>query len=181
MRLYLVNPRNPLVGLTGREGSRWNRYRVWKPLGLLTVAALTPPEWDISVFDENLRVPDYQALPLPDLVGITSFTSQANRAYEVAAFYRRCGVPVVMGGIHATMRPDEAVTRVDAIVTGEAEPVWAAVLQDVRRRALRPAYAGGFADMGRSLSPGTICSPVPTRLARFRLRAAARSIAASAA
>ncbi|MFH1550455.1 MAG: radical SAM protein, partial [Planctomycetota bacterium] len=82
MRLYLINPRNPLVALTKK--SRWSKYRVWKPLGLLTVAGLTPPEWEVTIIDENINVPDYEVLPRPDLVGITAFTSQANRAYELA-------------------------------------------------------------------------------------------------
>ena len=133
--------------LTHVRESHWNRYRVWKPLGLLAVAALTPPEWEVTIFDENVHVPDYAALPRPDLVGVTAFTSQANRAYEVAAGFRRRGVPVVMGGIHATMRPDEAAARVDAIVTGEAEPIWAEVLGDVQRGALRSRYDGAHADM----------------------------------
>jgi radical SAM superfamily enzyme YgiQ (UPF0313 family) len=147
MRLYLVNPRNPLVDLTDIRRSRWNRYRVWKPLGLLALAGLTPPEWEITIFDENVHTPDYAALPRPDLVGITAFTSQANRAYEVAAEFRRRGVPVVMGGIHATMCLDEAIARVDSVVTGEAEPVWAQVLADTRQRALRPVYEGAHARM----------------------------------
>lgn len=147
IRLYLINPSNPLVCLTHVSDSRWNRYRVWKPLGLLAVAALTPPEWDVTIFDENVRVPDYATLPQPDLVGVTAFTSQANRAYEVAAGFRRRGVPVVMGGIHATMCPDEAAARVDAIVTGEAERIWAEVLGDAQRGALRSRYDGAYADM----------------------------------
>ena len=73
--------------------SRWNRYRVWKPLSLLVLAGLNLPEWDISIIDENLGVPDYAAMPRPDLVGITAFTSQANRAYNVAAYFRNRGVP----------------------------------------------------------------------------------------
>ena len=133
--------------LTHVSDSRWNRYRVWKPLGLLAVAALTPPEWDVTIFDENVRVRDYAALPRPDLVGVTAFTSQASRAYEVAAGFRRRGVPIVMGGIHATMRPDEAAARVDVIVTGEAEPIWAEVLGDAARGALRSRYDGAHADM----------------------------------
>jgi radical SAM superfamily enzyme YgiQ (UPF0313 family) len=136
-----------LVCLNYVKHSRWNRYRVWKPLGLLALAALTPAEWEITIFDENVRVPHYGARPRPDLVGVTAFTSQANRAYEVAAEFRSRGVPVVMGGIHATMRPEEAAARVDAVVTGEAEPVWSQVLADVRQGALRPIYDGAHANM----------------------------------
>ncbi len=147
IRLYLINPRNPLAGLTDLKGSRWNRYRVWKPLGLLALAALTPRDWEITVFDENVRPPDYANLPRPDLVGVTAFTSQANRAYEVAAEFRRRSVPVVMGGIHATMRPHEAMARVDSLVTGEAEPVWAQVLADAHQGALRPLYEGAHAEI----------------------------------
>ncbi len=127
--------------------NRWNRYRVWKPLGLMAVAGLTPPEWEISIVDENLGVPDYAASPPPDLVGITAFTSQANRAYEMAAHFRHVGVPVVMGGIHATTRTDEVLARVDAVVTGEAEGVWPQVLEDARRGSLKRRYDGGRAEL----------------------------------
>ena len=109
MRLYLINPSNPLVSIVNVKESRWNRYRVWKPLSLMVLAGLTPSGWEIQIIDENLGAPDYEALPQPDLVGITAFTSQANRAYEVAAHFRRLGVPVVMGGIHATMCREEAM------------------------------------------------------------------------
>ena len=56
MRLYLINPSNPLVSIVKVKESRWNRYRVWKPLSLLVLAGLTPPEWEISIVDENLGV-----------------------------------------------------------------------------------------------------------------------------
>ena len=147
MRLLLINPSNPLVSSVHVKESRWNRYRVWKPLSLLVLAGLTPPDWEVTVVDENLRAPDYSGLPRPDLVGVTAFTSQANRAYEVAALFRRLGVPVVMGGIHATMCQDEAMERVDAIVTGEAESVWRQVLSDARDGKLQRRYEGGFAEM----------------------------------
>jgi radical SAM superfamily enzyme YgiQ (UPF0313 family) len=135
------------VSITHVKESRWNRYRVWKPLGLAVLAALTPRDWEVSIFDENIRVDDYGALPRPDLVGITAFTSQACRAYEIAAAFRSRGVPVVMGGIHATMRPEEAMARVDSVVTGEAERIWTEVLADFRQGALKPLYAGAHADM----------------------------------
>ena len=147
MRLYLVNPSNPLVSIVNVKESHWNRYRVWKPLSLMVLAGLTPREWEVSIIDENLGVPDYEAMPRPDLVGITAFTSQANRAYEVARRFRRLGVPVVMGGIHATMCLDEVSERVDTVVTGEAEGIWPQVLEDARRGTLKPRYDGGFADM----------------------------------
>jgi radical SAM superfamily enzyme YgiQ (UPF0313 family) len=121
MRLYLINPSNPFLSITKVKESRWNKYRIWKPLNLLVLAGLTPSEWDITVIDENLGVPNYEAMPHPDLVGITAFTSQANRAYKVAAEFRSRGVPIVMGGIHATMCLSEALEYVDVVVTGEAE------------------------------------------------------------
>jgi len=147
MRLYLINPSNPLVSIVNVKESRWNRYRVWKPLSLMVLAGLTPPEWETSIVDENLGVPDYPAMPRPDLVGITAFTSQANRAYEVAGHFRRLGVPVVMGGIHATMCLDEVLEHVDAVVTREADGVWPQVLEDVRQGRLKRQYDGGFAEM----------------------------------
>jgi len=147
MRLYLINPSNPLVSIVKVKESRWNRYRVWKPLSLMVLAGLTPPEWEISIVDENLGAPDYSTMPLPDLVGITAFTSQANRAYEVANHFRRLGVPVVMGGIHATMCLDEVMERVDSVVTGEAEGIWSRVLEDVRNGGLKSRYDGGLAEI----------------------------------
>jgi radical SAM superfamily enzyme YgiQ (UPF0313 family) len=147
MRLYLINPSNPLVSIVKVKESRWNRYRVWKPLGLMVLAGLTPPEWEISIVDENLGAPDYPAMPRPDLVGITAFTSQANRAYEVAAHFRRLGVPVVMGGIHATMCFKEVMERVDSVVTGEAEGIWSQVLENARHGSLKRRYDGGLVEI----------------------------------
>jgi radical SAM superfamily enzyme YgiQ (UPF0313 family) len=147
MRLYLINPSNPLVSIVNVNESRWNRYRVWKPLSLMVLAGLTPPDWETTIVDENLGRPDYPAMPRPDLVGITAFTSQANRAYEVATHFRSLGVPVVMGGIHATMCLNEVMGRVDSVVTGEAESIWTQVLDDARRGGLKRQYDGGHPDI----------------------------------
>ena len=148
-RLLLINPSNSLVNMAKTSRSRWSRYRVWKPLGLMVLAGLTPKDWQTSIVDENLGVPDYGSLPRPDLVGITAFTSQASRAYDIAAHFRARGVPVVMGGIHATMCQDEARQRVDSVVTREAEEVWPQVLSDTSHGRLRPLYEGGLADIGK--------------------------------
>jgi radical SAM superfamily enzyme YgiQ (UPF0313 family) len=143
MRLYLINPTNPLVSCVTAKQNRWNRYRIWKPLSLLVLARLTPPEWELTILDENLRRPDYAGLPRPDLVGITAFTSQAPRAYQIAAHFRSLGVPVVMGGIHATMCMDEVLGQVDSVVTKEAEVIWPQVLRDAQAGNLQKHYEGG--------------------------------------
>jgi radical SAM superfamily enzyme YgiQ (UPF0313 family) len=147
MRLYLINPSNPLVSIVKVKESRWNRYRVWKPLSLMVLSGMTPPDWEISIIDENLGEPDYTSMPKPDLVGITAFTSQANRAYEAAAYFRSIGVPVVMGGIHATMCLSEVAKHVDSVVTGEAESVWRQVLRDAQHGKLKRRYDGGLAEI----------------------------------
>jgi radical SAM superfamily enzyme YgiQ (UPF0313 family) len=144
VKLLLINPCNPVISLSKPQGwNRLNKYRVWKPLGLLVLARLTPPDWGVEVIDENLGPVDARTLPRPDLVGVTAFTSQATRAYELAALFRARGVPVVIGGIHATMRLTEALGHADAVVTGEAEAVWPQVLADVQAGTLQRVYAGG--------------------------------------
>lgn len=143
MRLYLVNPDNPVVSLTKVQWSRLNKYRVWKPLSLLVLASLVPDDWQVEVFDENLGPIDYTQLPRPDVVGVTAFTSQARRAYQVAATFRAMGVPVIMGGVHASMCLEEALAHVDTVVTGEAESVWRQVLDDAKRGLLQRVYRGG--------------------------------------
>ncbi|HLA82055.1 MAG TPA: radical SAM protein, partial [Thermoleophilia bacterium] len=110
-------------------------------------AGLTPPDWQISILDENIAPIDYDGLEKPDVVGITAFTSQSKRAYEIAEGFRKQGVPVVMGGIHATMCREEASRFVDTVVTGEAESVWPLVLDDVKSGLLKNLYEGGRADM----------------------------------
>jgi radical SAM superfamily enzyme YgiQ (UPF0313 family) len=147
MLLYLVNPANALVSMNLNRGRFLSRFRLWEPLGLLVLAGLTPADWQVTVLDENVGPVDYDSLPRPDLVGITAFTSQAPRAYQIATELRAVGIPVVMGGIHATMRVAEASRYVDAVVTGEAESVWAEVLEDVRAGRLKPRYDGGQAEM----------------------------------
>ncbi|GAH85689.1 unnamed protein product, partial [marine sediment metagenome] len=99
------------------------------------------------IIDENCNIPDYTSMPMPDLVGITAFTSQANRAYKIASKFRNRGVPVVMGGIHATMCSEETIKKVDAVVKGEGESVWAQILEDVQHKSLKQIYTGSFTKM----------------------------------
>jgi radical SAM superfamily enzyme YgiQ (UPF0313 family) len=137
-KLVLVNPTltNPFPG--------------FPPLGLGYVAALTPERWDVEVVDENFEVATFRPC---DLVGLTGFTAMANRAYEVARTFRSRGVPVVMGGIHASMMPDEALGHVDAVVVGEAESVWPRVIEDVEAGRLGKRYAGTPVDLAGLVVP----------------------------
>jgi hypothetical protein len=89
-------------------------------LGLVILAGLTPPEWEITVIDGNLSAPDYSVMPRPDLE-VTAFTSRANRAYEAAAEFRRRVLSVVIGGMHATTSRQKGMRQVDSVVTGKAE------------------------------------------------------------
>lgn len=138
-RLVLINPVNP-----ARTGLTVNRSSRFPPIGLGIVAALTPESWDIELVDENWESFTYREA---DLVGITAFTASARRAYEIAALYRERSVPVVMGGIHASMHPREALRFVDGVVTGEAEPVWPQVLADAEAGRIRQVYQGEWLDL----------------------------------
>jgi radical SAM superfamily enzyme YgiQ (UPF0313 family) len=110
-------------------------------LGLLTVAALTPADCEV-VYREIGEVTTDTALEPFDLVGISSFTAQVDEAYLLADRYRAAGVPVVLGGLHVSLVPDEAAQHADAIVVGGAEGAWPALVEDFRAGRLRPRYDG---------------------------------------
>lgn len=130
LRLLLVYPSTHKLG--------WVRRFQLPPLSLKQVAAVTPDEWEVMLADEL-----HEDVPFDgdfDLVGITAMTHQAIRAYEIADRFRARGVPVVLGGIHPTVLPDEALQHADAVVIGEAEPVWAQLLNDLREGRLARLY-----------------------------------------
>lgn len=115
-------------------------------LGLLTVVGCTPERYEVSVQDEYLEPIDYDE-PC-DLVALSAKTSCAMRAYQVAAEFRKRGRKVVLGGIHASLLPDEALEHVDHIVTGEAEEVWPTMLADFERGQAKRRYdSPGFPSM----------------------------------
>ena len=110
-------------------------------LGLGILAALTPPEDEIIYTDEIIAPLDVHAEPKDvDLVGISVDSKTARRSYDIAAAYRRRGIPVVLGGIHPTACPDEAMAHADSVVVGEAEDAWPALVADFKAGALKPIY-----------------------------------------
>ena len=110
-------------------------------LGLLTVAGLTPRHYDVC-YREIAEVRADTELEAFDLVGISSFTAQIDEAYALADRYRAAGIPVVLGGIHVSLMPDEAANHADAIVLYGAEGAWPRLLDDFERGRLQPRYQG---------------------------------------
>ena len=135
MKLTLIKP------TIGRpEHSLYVDEARMEPLNLGVLAALTPPDVDVTMYDDRCEPIPYHKPA--DLVAITVETYTARRAYEIAAEYRRRGVPVVMGGVHPTFVPDECAEHADALFIGDAETGWAALIDDARRGALKPLYSG---------------------------------------
>jgi radical SAM superfamily enzyme YgiQ (UPF0313 family) len=109
-------------------------------LGLLTLAGMTPREHECAYFEVRDLT---EAADVPtdfDLVAISSFTAQIGEAYALADRFRAAGVPVVLGGLHVSMRPDEALEHADAVVVGEGECTWLDVLADAQHGVLRAKY-----------------------------------------
>lgn len=115
-------------------------YRRYIPtLGLITVASLTPPDIGISITDERVEPIDFSEDV--DLVGISSMTCQARRAYEIARIYREKGVTVVLGGVHPSLLPEEVSNFCDAVVIGEAEESWPKLIEDFSKGTLQRFYS----------------------------------------
>ena len=108
------------------------------PLSILYIAGLTPRQHDVAIVDECVQSIDFDE-PV-DLVGITSMTFTAKRAYQIADEFRKRNVKVVMGGIHALVLPEEALSHADAVVCGEADELWETVLEDVLNDDLKRTY-----------------------------------------
>ncbi|MGB9481560.1 MAG: radical SAM protein, partial [Candidatus Acidiferrum sp.] len=108
------------------------------PLALPYLAALTPPEWDVTLIDEQVQDVDFDCQP--DLVAITSWTIHSARAYDIAREFRDRNIPVIMGGPHVWFHGEEAAERCDAIGIGEGEPIWSQMLQDATAGRLHKVY-----------------------------------------
>lgn len=109
-------------------------------LSFAILKGLTPPDVETVLYDERLERIPYDERT--DLVAITVETFTARRAYQIADQYRRRGIPVVVGGFHPSMVPEEAALFADAVVIGDAESVWPEILEDARRKGLKPIYRG---------------------------------------
>jgi radical SAM superfamily enzyme YgiQ (UPF0313 family) len=108
-------------------------------LGLLTLAGLTPQHIDVEYLE--VRDVDQENLPTHfDAVALSSLTATSKESYRLAARFRQQGVTVILGGLHATLCPEEAAKHVDCLIIGEGEPVWPEVMRDLEAGKLKNRY-----------------------------------------
>ena len=123
----------------------WSPKNIWgqirfkfPPLSLSTLAAFTPEDVEVVITDENVDEIDFE--DHADLVGITTMTPQAKRAYQIADEFRRREVRVILGGFHPSNMPEEALSHANAIVVGEGEGLWGRLIEDAQNLRLKQVY-----------------------------------------
>jgi radical SAM superfamily enzyme YgiQ (UPF0313 family) len=141
MRLLLINPRFPESWFS----SKWalsellpNKRAINPPLGLATLAALSPAHWEIEIVDENIEPIPLE--PHADLIGICGMGVQFPRQKELLAYYRSRGHYVVAGGSYASLCPEQYTTLADTVVAGEAEYIWKEFCRDFEQGAPKALY-----------------------------------------
>lgn len=142
-RLRLINPSSPLSTITMPAIIRqmtFTRKALWPPLSLTCLAAAVPSSWDVEIIDESTLETPHVPAAGPDVVGITTMTAQASRAYDLADAYRKLGVTVLMGGIHPSALPNEALGHCHAVCTGDGEPCIGSMLTDWQSGQLKKIY-----------------------------------------
>ncbi len=154
MKITIIHP------CIGRRRGDKGYIRTWQmePLPAATLAGLTPKDVEVRFYDDRMEEIPYDEKT--DLVAMSVETYTAKRAYQIASEYRRRGVPVVMGGFHPSLCPDEVAKYADAVVTGEAEELWPRVLDDARHGTLEKFY--------RSTSRPPLVGLRPDRSPRIR-------------
>jgi len=138
--LFLISPKQRYNNYPSQIvlAKMFGKKRFMIPLALPTLAALTPDNYDIRIFDEEI-----ESLPnnlKPDIVGITTLAATAKRAFTLGDKYRALGAKIIYGGLYASYRPDEALAHGDSVVVGEAEDQWEQVLTDFENGQLKSIY-----------------------------------------
>jgi radical SAM superfamily enzyme YgiQ (UPF0313 family) len=134
----------PAIGK--KENKKYIKTWKMEPLTIAVLKALTPPDIETEFFDDRLELINYDTKT--DLVAVSVETYTARRAYNIAQEFNKRGVLVIMGGYHPTMVPQEAAHYADSVLIGNAEGVWAQVIEDLKRGALQKSYRGDTAFSG---------------------------------
>lgn len=122
-------------------------------LALTSLAAATPPGWSVRMWDESLLAGPPPITPAPEVVGITVHLTFAERAYELARWFRAHGSIVILGGLHAWSCPDEVALHADAVAVGNGVPLWPRILADVAQGRLARRYDAPFEDFAAEPPP----------------------------
>ena len=146
MRLTIIHP---CIGR--RPGQKYIRTWQMEPLPAATLAGLTPKDVSVRFYDDRMETIRFDEKT--DLVAISVETYTAKRAYQIASEYRKRNVPVVMGGFHAALCPDEVAQYAETVVSGEAETVWPEVIDDARAGRLKRVYRQQDRTTLRGLKP----------------------------
>lgn len=143
MKITFIKP-----NIGRREHSLYVDQGRMEPLMFGVLAGLTPPDVEVVLYDDRMEEIPYDEQT--DLVAITVETYTARRSYEIANEYRQRGVPVILGGMHPTLLPEEAAQYADSIFLGDAETLWPIVVQDAQQGKLKARYKGppGVAQLG---------------------------------
>ncbi|UCG17685.1 MAG: B12-binding domain-containing radical SAM protein [Phycisphaerales bacterium] len=142
-RIRFINPNCPLSTVTMPGLIRhmtFSRKGIFMPVGVAVCAAAVPDDWTVEIVDECISETPHQPKGDVDVVGISAMTTQARRAYALADAYRRLGVTVLMGGIHPSVMPDEALGHCDAVCIGDGETCLPRMLGDWQRGRLKARY-----------------------------------------
>ncbi|MBL8176476.1 MAG: B12-binding domain-containing radical SAM protein [Bryobacterales bacterium] len=113
-------------------------------LALTSIAAATPPHWNIRYWDENLLMGPPPSDPVPEVVGISVHLTFARRAFDLARWYRSMGSKVIFGGLHVLSCPDECAPHADALAMGDGVQLWPRILHDLEAGQLQPRYHATF-------------------------------------
>lgn len=147
-RALLINPFYPKD-----PHASFGKHVLTPTLALTSIAGATPPEWDVSYWDENLLQGPPPSDPFPEVVGITVHLTFAERAFELARWYRERGAKVILGGLHVLSCADECRPHADALAVGEGVSIWPEILRDIDRGELKPQYLGSYREPYRDDPP----------------------------
>ena len=143
MKVLFVYPAFERHAQAHPELLRWvpcDEYLGPPSLGIANMAAVTPVDVEIEYIDDRIYDDEQAGWPEADLVAISSFTPGATRALKLGDYFRKLGVTTVLGGIFASMMPDEASAHFDTIIIGEGDSVWPQVIRDFNAGELKPRY-----------------------------------------
>jgi len=133
MRITIIHP-----AIGHIAGEKYIRSWQMEPLSAAAIAGLTPDDIEISFYDDRMETIPFDEKTDAVVMSVETYT--AKRVYQIATEYRKRNIPVILGGFHATLMPDEVEKYAEAMVIGEAEAVWATVIDDLRHGTLQKRY-----------------------------------------